>query len=467
MTSNIQPRLLLEIIAVGILAFAGVLTKTAANVAFPAMMAAFRVDLGTIQWVTSAYMLTATLVIPLSAYLQRNFTNRALFLVASLLFTAGTGLITVAPSLALVLLGQVVQGGGNGIAIPLMFNIILAEVPPVQRGMMMGVGTLITATAGAIGPTYGGLLVDRWGWRMIFLALLPLLVGSLLLGLVTIHGPRPNARQHFAVFDYGLLSLGLLSILLAQNGLGKATAAVSLAEYVVGLVSLAMFAYRSTHTATPVLKLGIFKNASFTWLALTYFTTFMVFLSMSFVMPNAVQLVLGQGSMIAGLAVLPGAAAAAILSPVSGHLLDRFGARRPIIGGAGLMLVGMVIFALLGSRLRLWQLVGTYLVMMVGLGLCASNIMTCSLDGLTKDQQAAGNAVLNTLQQFAGAFGTSLSALIIDRAQRQSGLSVSLTTAYGMQEIFLLFSGIIVIELIILTVVLSRRQTPPDGSEFL
>ena len=437
MTSNIQPRLLLEIIAVGILAFAGVLTKTAANVAFPAMMAAFRVDLGTIQWVTSAYMLTATLVIPLSAYLQRNFTNRALFLVASLLFTAGTGLITVAPSLALVLLGRVVQGGGNGIAIPLMFNIILAEVPPVQRGMMMGVGTLITATAGAIGPTYGGLLVDRWGWRMIFLALLPLLVGSLLLGLVTIHGPRPNARQHFAVFDYGLL------------------------------VSLAMFAYRSTHTATPVLKLGIFKNASFTWLALTYFTTFMVFLSMSFVMPNAVQLVLGQGSMIAGLAVLPGAAAAAILSPVSGHLLDRFGARRPIIGGAGLMLVGMVIFALLGSRLRLWQLVGTYLVMMVGLGLCASNIMTCSLDGLTKDQQAAGNAVLNTLQQFAGAFGTSLSALIIDRAQRQSGLSVSLTTAYGMQEIFLLFSGIIVIELIILTVVLSRRQTPPDGSEFL
>ena len=275
MTSNIQPRLLLEIIAVGILAFAGVLTKTAANVAFPAMMAAFRVDLGTIQWVTSAYMLTATLVIslmvvvivlflviPLSAYLQRNFTNRALFLVASLLFTAGTGLITVAPSLALVLLGRVVQGGGNGIAIPLMFNIILAEVPPVQRGMMMGVGTLITATAGAIGPTYGGLLVDRWGWRMIFLALLPLLVGSLLLGLVTIHGPRPNARQHFAVFDYGLLSLGLLSILLAQNGLGKATAAVSLAEYVVGLVSLAMFAYRSTHTATPVLKLGIFKNAS-------------------------------------------------------------------------------------------------------------------------------------------------------------------------------------------------------------
>ena len=466
MTSSIKPRLLLEIIAVGILAFAGVLTKTAANVAFPAMMAAFRVDLGTIQWVTSAYMLTVTLVIPLSAYLQRNFTNRALFLTASVLFTAGTGLIAAAPSLALVLLGRVIQGVGNGIAIPLMFNIILAEVPPTQRGMMMGVGTLITATAGAIGPTYGGLLVDQWGWRMIFLALLPLLVASLLVGMFTIRGSRPNARQHFAVCDYGLLALGLLALLLVQNGLGEATPAVSLAEYGVGLLCLVLFVYRSTHTATPVLNLGIFRNAAFTWLALTYFATFMVFLSMSFVLPNDVQLVLGRGSMVAGLAVLPGAAAAAILSPVSGHLLDRFGARRPILSGAGLMLVGLVTFALLGRRLRLWQLVAAYLVMMVGLGLCASNIMTCSLDHLTKDQQAAGNAVLNTLQQFAGAFGTSLSALIIDRAQRQ-GLSAPLATAHGMQEIFALFSGIILVELIILTVVLSRRQTPPDGSEFL
>lgn len=179
---------------------------------------------------------------------------------------------------------------------------------------------------------------------------------------------------------------------------------------------------------------------------------------MSFVLPNDVQLVMGRGSMVAGLAVLPGAAAAAILLPGSGHLLDRFGARRPIIGGAGLMLVGLTIFAILGSRLRLWQLVATYLLVMVGLGLCASNIMTYSLDGLAADQQAAGNAVLNTLQQFAGAFGTSLSALIINRAQRQTNLAAPMATACGMQKIFVLFSGIILVELIILTVALRKRR---------
>lgn len=264
MTNSIKPRLLLEIIAVGILAFAGVLTKTAANVAFPAMMAAFHINLGTVQWVTSAYMLTATLVIPMSAYLQRSFTSRALFLSASLFFTVGTGLIVCAPSLALVLVGRVLQGVGNGIAIPLMFNIILMAVPRSQRGMMMGVGTLITATAGAIGPTYGGLLVDRWGWRMIFIALLPLLLGSLVLGLVTIYGERRPARQPFAFLDYGLLALGLLLILLAQNGLGEAAPLVSLAEYGLGIICLFLFAYRSTHTATPVLNLAIFKIAAFT-----------------------------------------------------------------------------------------------------------------------------------------------------------------------------------------------------------
>lgn len=255
-----------------------------------------------------------------------------------------------------------------------------------------------------------------------------------------------------------MLALGLLLILLAQNGLGEAAPLVSLAEYGLGIICLFLFAYRSTHTATPVLNLAIFKNAAFSWLALTYFTTFMVFLSMSFVLPNDVQLVMGRGSMVAGLAVLPGAAAAAILSPGSGHLLDRFGARRPILTGAGLMLVGLTIFAILGGRLRLWQLVATYLLVMVGLGLCASNIMTCSLDGLAADQQAAGNAVLNTLQQFAGAFGTSLSALIINRAQRQTNLAAPMATACGMQKIFVLFSGIILVELIILTVALRKRR---------
>lgn len=451
MNERVRAKTIWAVIAVGILAFAGVLTKTATNVAFPAIMSDFQINLATVQWLTTAYMLTATLVIPLSAYLQDSFSERKLFLTGSLTFLTGTLLISWSPWFNLMIIGRVIQGIGNGIAIPLMFNIILEQVPKAYLGMMMGVGTLITATAGALGPSYGGLIVKFWGWRMIFTALVPLLLISLIIGLAAIPSSDKHPETPFDLISYFWLILGLLGIVLGQNSLKTRNWGLVLVEYCLGIIGLICFVKRSRKSKSPLLNMKIFTSPRFNWLALTYFLTFFVFLSMSFVTPNYVQLVNHRDSLIAGLVVLPGAIMSAALSPISGHLLDHYGARKPVLSGASLMLIAMLLLAILALHLPTGWLMVIYFVLMTGMGLCASNIMTSAIDQLDKSLKTDGNALLNTLQQLAGAIGTSLSALIINAgAGSQTKFSQTLTTAYGMQHVFILFCGLLVIELLVL-----------------
>lgn len=459
MNEKIRAKTIWAVIAVGILAFAGVLTKTATNVAFPAIMDSFRINLSSVQWLTTAYMLTATLVIPLSAYLQPSFSDRRLFLAGSGFFLAGTLLISWSPWFSLIIVGRVIQGIGNGIAIPLMFNIILEQVPKFYLGMMMGVGTLITATAGALGPSYGGVIVKLWGWRMIFIVLIPLLLLSLVIGLATIKGPERHPQSQFDLLSYCWLIVGLVGIILGQNSLKTGNWALIVSEYLLGIIGLALFVRRSLHSDSPILNMLVFKHHRFNWLALSYFMTFFVFLSMSFVTPNYVQLVDHRDSLIAGLVVLPGAVMAAILAPVSGHILDHYGARRPVLCGASLMLVGLVLLAMLALHLSAIWFSLIYLLMMTGMGLCASNIMTTAIDALGKNLKTDGNAILNTLQQLAGAMGTSLSALIISLGSEQSGMSQTLATAHGMRHVFVLFCLMLVVEITILWHQLHQDRT--------
>ncbi len=167
------------IVATGILAFCGVLVETAMNVTFPTLNSEFQVNTATVQWLTTIYLLVLAIIVPLSGFLKNSFKNKQLFLAAISLFTIGVLLNAVAGSFSLLLIGRVIQGIGTGIGLPLMFNIILEQVPVSKIGMMMGVGTMIPAIAPAIGPTFGGLVVTSIGWRYIFILLLPVLVQSL------------------------------------------------------------------------------------------------------------------------------------------------------------------------------------------------------------------------------------------------------------------------------------------------
>ena len=179
---RLDRKLVFSILAAGILSFTGVVIETAMNVTFPSLMKEFSVSTALVQWITTGYLLVLAVVIPLSGYLKERFLMKRLFLTASGLFILGTLLGAWSPDFLLLLLGRILQGAGTGIALPLMFNIIMDQAPLNRLGFMVGAAMLVCALAPAVGPSIGGYIVSLWGWRMIFWAVLPLLLLSFVLG---------------------------------------------------------------------------------------------------------------------------------------------------------------------------------------------------------------------------------------------------------------------------------------------
>ena len=126
---RLDARLVVSVAAVGIMSFAGVVVETALNIAFPALMKEFGVTTAVVQWVTTAYLLVLSAIMPISSFLNRRFRNKTLFLAAMAVFVAGTAVCAAAPHFILLVVGRILQGIGAGIALPLMFNIVLQRRP--------------------------------------------------------------------------------------------------------------------------------------------------------------------------------------------------------------------------------------------------------------------------------------------------------------------------------------------------
>ncbi|MFC6169851.1 DHA2 family efflux MFS transporter permease subunit [Loigolactobacillus jiayinensis] len=452
MTEKISPRVLGAVLATGLMSFCGVIVETAMNITFPTLMREFHVSTALVQWMTTIYLLTVAIMVPLSALLKKRFRTKTLFLVANLLFIAGLALDAFATEFPVLLLGRVVQGLGTGIALPLMFNIILEQVPLAKIGFMMGIGTLITAIAPAIGPTFGGIVVSTLGWRYIFAFLLPILLISLIIGLKCIQQKSDIQRVSFDVWSVLLVAVTFAGLIIGFSNMGSQPLFSWIVgdAFIIGLLSLIGLVWRSLHLTTPIINLRVLGNGDFAGHALSFFLIQITALGLSFILPNYIQLVNQSSATAAGLVVLPGALLGAIFAPFSGRILDRLGAKKPLLVGSTLALVAMLLLSIFSRHLSDGLIIAFYLIFMAGVGLAYGNIMTNGLKLLPAAQHADGNAIFNTIQQFAGAVGTAVVAAIIGQSQNNTAIKTTVATAIGSQHAFYFLLTLLVIELLVL-----------------
>lgn len=434
-TEKIEPRVVGAVLATGLMSLSGVIVETAMNITFPTLMKQFNVTTGTVQWMTTLYLLIVACIVPLSSYLKRLFKLKQLFIVANLLFIAGLLMDACATTFPLLLLGRAIQGFGTGIALPLMFNIILEQVPLSRIGMMTGVGTLVTAIGPAIGPTYGGLLVTNLNWRYIFWILLPFLVISFFVGIRTIKQVAPTSAERFDFWSLLGVIITFAGLIFGFSSLGAHPfLSWSVAGAMVfGLLGLAFFIQRARHQEHPLIQLAAVANPAFAWHLVAFFLVQITALGLSFVLPNYLQLVNQQSAFVAGLVVLPGAVVGAAFSPIGGNILDRFGAKRPILLGLGLVVITLAVMTGAATQLSVGGILGLYVGYMVGIGAAFGNIMTDGLKQLPATLKADGNALMNAMQQFAGAMGTAIVSAIIAASQASGVGSTAIKTATGSQ----------------------------------
>ena len=440
------------------MSFCGVIVETAMNITFPTLMKEFGVATNTVQWMTTLYLLVVAALVPLSATFKRRFKMRSLFLVAISFFIIGVILDGIAPAFWVLLLGRGIQGLGTGIALPLMFNIILEQVPQSKVGMMMGIGTMITGVAPAIGPTFGGLVVSAFGWRYVFVFLLPVLVFALVLGLLCIRQKTLVSAVHVNALSVALIVVTFCSLIFGISNLGS-QAFMSLSvggALLLGIVALALFTRRSLTIKQPIINLRLFTTRAFTLSVLCFTALQIAALGLSFLLPNYIQLVNGNSALQAGLIVLPGAVLGAILGPLSGRLYDHVGAAIPLRTGAVLTIVGTAVMFVFGHSLGNGLIIATYTFFMAGMGLSYGNIMTSGLSFLDVAQQSDGNAIFNTVQQFAAALGTSMAAAMVAAGQKAVG-NQAVGTANGTTNALLVLLVLVVVELFI-ALINTRKQ---------
>ncbi len=425
--------------ATGILSFAGIVVETAMNVAFPTLMRDFHVSTSAVQWLTTGYLLVLALVIPTSSFLKRSFKTKSLFVISNLFFILGTVAAMLAPSFAIILLGRLIQGIGTGIALPLMFNIIVEQVPISKTGTVMGFANLIIAIAPAVGPTMGGFIVKMFGWRVIFLVLLPLLVISLILGMTSITQKSAIEHLKFDFISWIILAIAFSSLVFATNqasisGWLDWRVIVLLLVSVLAILGFYKYSKKPHH---PLIRTNVLLNWRFDLSTIALMISQFSILGTSFLLPNFAQLSLHQNAFVAGLLLLPGTTLGIFLSLLGGKMYDVLGARKPIMLGFSLYAIATLLFSIFMPKMTIWMIIIFFAIAIMGQAFSSGNTMTSGLHQVEDQFSTDANAVLNTVQQLAGALGTSIVATIV--AEHQSTVhQIAFGTMTGVRTAFCL-----------------------------
>lgn len=446
MENKVSTKNAMAIIAVALVSFSGIMAETAMNVTFPVLTRYFSTSLNSIQWVTTAYLLSVTIMITTSAYLNKRYNTRYLWLASLIFFATGTLVGGLASNLPVLLIGRVLEGLAAGISMPLMFNLIVQLVPRSKIGVWMGIGSMVVSLAPSFGPTYGGALIDTLGWRSIFFILLIVSIISLLLGWRTIdNSEETQANVSFDVLAFGLLSVSLITALILINQLENGTVNILLLG--VTIVSLTGFVIRSLTSKQTFLNIRLLSNSKFLFLLLPVVLYMFANLGINLLLPNYSQKILNTSSFWAGFSLLPGTLLGGILNPYFGHLYDKHGDKTPLLVGNMIFGISLLVMAYFTKNLGIIAFILMYMIFTFGRNMAFSIGMTASIDELSRDKKTDATAILQSAQMFMGALGTTVAALY---GAQKSGLAV------GFQHfLWLLFF----ISLVIFIMFFARQKT--------
>lgn len=413
---KLEPATRLIIAVLLVSAFVVILNETIMSVAITALMKDLNISAAIAQWLTTGFMLTMAIVIPITGWLMERFTTRTVFLLAMSLFSTGTLISALAPGFEVLLLGRITQATGTAVMMPLLMTTIMTLVPPHLRGRTMGNITIVIAVAPAIGPTISGIILSALDWRWMFWIVLPIALTGLILGGVLIRNvgetrkvPVDIASVILAAFAFGGLIFGLSSIGEAVEG----NALINpLIPTVVGVLALAAFVWRQIvlqREDRALLDLRIFRARIFaTSLGIMAIAMLSMFGAI-IILPIYMQQVLGMPPVQTGLVLLPGSLLMGLFGPVVGRLYDKYGARPLVVPGTilvtGVMWAMAVFFS---SSTPVAGVIAAHVALCAGLGLIMTPMFSASLGSLPKNLYSHGSAMLGTIQQVAAGAGTAM-----------------------------------------------------------
>ena len=427
------------------------LNETIMSVAIQPLMTDLGVTASAAQWLTTAFLLTMAVVIPITGFLLQRINTRPIYMLAMAIFSVGTLICAVSPGLELLVFGRVVQATGTAIMMPLLMTTVMTLVPAEARGKVMGNMSIVMSVAPAIGPTIGGFILTHLDWRWMFILVLPISVGALALGaalMKNVSEPRSTPLDFISVI---LSALAFGGIVYGLSGFGEAAHAAEgglspVVPLVIGLVAMGVFAWRQFGLRDKaLLDLRAFAIRNYTLSVAMMAVAMMALFGVIILLPLFLQNVLGLDPLQVGMMLLPGSLVMGLLGPLIGRLYDRWGTTRLLVPGTLLLSLVLWGFTLLGAGTPVWLIVAAHMLMSTGLALMFTPLFTASLSSLPPSLYSHGSAILGSVQQVAGAAGVALFVALMtiqSDALTATGAERAVAVGAGVQVAFLCAAAI-------------------------
>ncbi|WP_342501237.1 MDR family MFS transporter [Bacillus sp. FSL W7-1582] len=458
-TTSYNRSVIVGIFLVG--AFVAILNQTLLIPAIPHIMEEFNIDVSKGQWLTTAFMLTNGILIPITAFLIEKFSSRSLVLTALSIFTAGTILASFATNFPVLLAARIVQAAGAGILMPLMQTIFLTIFPKEKRGQAMGMVGLVISFAPALGPTLGGWIVDSFSWKFLFYIVLPIGIIDLILAFFLMKNVTQQRDTRIDVLSVILSSFGFGGLLYGFSSVGTYgwTSATVLISLIVGAVSLFFFILRQSNLKRPMLEFGVFKFAIFSLTTFLGMFVFALLIGTETILPLYTQNVRGLSALDTGLILLPGALFMGFLSPIIGRIFDKVGGKGLALGGFTILAVTSLPFMMLNLNSSIALITVAYTLRLIGVGMIMMPLTTAGINSLPPHLIPHGTAMNNTMRQMGGSIGTAVLVSIMSSSAANAALSDPMKSAvHGMNTSFIVSGAIAVIGLVLSFFLKEKRK---------
>lgn len=405
--------------------FMQTLDATIVNTALPSMAASLGESPLHMQSVVIAYALTMAMAIPASGWLADRFGTRLVFTAATLCFVAGSLACALSSNLSALTAARVLQGLGGAMLMPVGRLAVLRSFPGESFLRALSFVAIPGLIGPLVGPTLGGWLVETASWHWIFLINLPIGLLGCVLSLRYMPDGRLDRVPPFDFAGFALLSLGMMTLSLALDGLagiGLGHGAV-LVLLLFGLANLVAYWLRATRHPQPLFSPLLFRINSFGVGLLGNLFARIGSGAMPYLIPLLLQLSMGYSPFYSGMMMLPVAAAAILSKPLVTVIIQHFGYRRVLLGNTFLLGIAMAAFSLLEPGQPIWP----HIVLLFFFGAVNSvqftAMNTVTLKDLETVQASSGNSMLSMVQMLSMSLGVSVGAALLAVFTEHYGLA--------------------------------------------
>jgi EmrB/QacA subfamily drug resistance transporter len=382
--------------------------------ALPVIKRDLGAGLSGLEWTVNAYTLTFAVLLMTGAGLGDRFGRKRMFLVGLAVFTFGSAMAAIAPSIGALIAARALQGVGGAIVTPLTLTILSAAVSPARRGLALGIWSGTAGLAVALGPVIGGAIVDGLSWQFIFWINVPIGIALLPVAFFRLSESKGPDRA-LDLRGLALISSGLFGIvwgLVRGNAHGWTSFGV-LVPMIAGAVLVAGFVLWERRATAPMVPLRFFRSRAFSAANLTSLLMSFGMFGSIFLLAQYFQIVQGYSPLQAGLRTLPWTAMPMFVAPIAGILSDRIGARPLLIAGMALMAVALGWMAIVTSpTMPYLNVVPAFVMAGVGMSLYFAPVANLVLSAVRRTEEGKASGVNNTVREVGGVFGVAVLASV-------------------------------------------------------